>query len=117
MAVEVRVNEKRDGGRQKRRRPSSSARTGGKSFVAARRARSTVLVSGDPSCFHLDYSHFLKFLKQQREECVCLQVTFQPSLSVFEPELPSLGARTNGRRRLHQLNPSSAAAAYILRGT
>lgn len=39
--------------------------------MAVLRARSTVLVSGDSSCFHLDYSHFFKFQKQQKDS-VCV---------------------------------------------
>lgn len=53
--------------------------------MAVLRARSTVLVSGDSICFHLDYTHFFKFQSSRESVCVCLRVTFQPSLSVFEP--------------------------------
>lgn len=59
---------------------------GGKSFMAVLRARSTVLVSGDSSCFHLDYSHFFKFQKQQKErESVSPSHLPAFTLSVFEP--------------------------------
>lgn len=55
--------------------------------VVSLQAPSAVLVNGDSSCFHLDYSHFLKFQKQQRErgrEHVCVCIRLSPShLSAF----------------------------------
>lgn len=119
-SVWVCSNDKRDGGRQKERLPSSSARSRGNSFVALLRARSIVLVNVDSICFHLDYSHVLKLQKQWREQAsVCVhayhQVTFQHSRWLHLRQHSEQRAAVTGNKNKRASSASTAnGAAYML---
>lgn len=110
------INEKRDGGRQKGRLPSPSARSRGKSFVAMLRAHSIILVNGDSSCFHLDCSHFLKFRKQQRERD-CVRARLSPNhlpafpLTAFEAAFRAESCLHQEQEQSHPFKPRRANAA------
>lgn len=122
------INEKRDGGRQRWRLPSSSARSRGNGFVALLRARSIVLINGDSSCFHLDYSHFLNFQKQQREGerkrarergCARLSPSHLPAfpLTAFETAFGAESCLHREQEQTDVIRYNLEVQAYITQGT